>query len=151
MRYHQLKDIYQHVTEINQELNDLYVYFLENTKDERTRIFLHYIIEKQTENILDIKRLINDEAIGVLSTWIDEDIEHKVSESIISFKENSDVNITTVLDVTTQIRLELNDWLNIIKALMPSETVKTHLENLIELQSAKAQQIIHAANRMDDI
>ncbi len=151
MRYHQLKDIYQHVTEINQELNDLYVHFLENTKDERTRIFLHYIIEKQTENILDIKRLINDEAIGVLSTWIDEDIEHKVSESIISFKENSDVNITTVLDVTTQIRLELNDWLNIIKALMPSETVKTHLENLIELQSAKAQQIIHAANRMDDI
>lgn len=151
MRYHQLKDIYQHVTEINQELNDLYVYFLENTKDERTRIFLHYIIEKQTENILDIKRLINDEAIGVLSTWIDEDIEHKVSESIISFKENSDVNITTVLDVTTQIRLELNDWLNIIKALMPSETVKTHLENLIGLQSAKAQQIIHAANRMDDI
>ena len=57
MRYHQLKDIYQHVTEINQELNDLYVHFLENTKDERTRIFLHYIIEKQAENILDIKRV----------------------------------------------------------------------------------------------
>ena len=77
MRFHQLKDIYQHVTEINQELNDLYVHFLENTKDERTRIFLHYIIEKQAENILDIKRLVSDEAIGVLSTWIDEDIEHE--------------------------------------------------------------------------
>ncbi|MDO6487264.1 hypothetical protein Q4503_06100 [Colwellia sp. 6_MG-2023] len=151
MRYHQLKEIYQHVMEINQELNGLYTHFLENTKDERTRIFLHYIIEKQAENILDIQKLISDEAIGVLSTWIDEDIEHKVSESIISFKENSDVNITTVLDVTTQIRVQLNEWLNVIKALMPSETVKTHLENLIELQSAKSQQIIHAANRMDDI
>ena len=98
-----------------------------------------------------LKELISDEAIGVLSTWIDEDIEHKVSESIISFKENSDVNITTVLDITTQIRLQLNEWLTLIKALMPSETVKAHLENLIELQSAKSQQIIHAANRMDDI
>ena len=66
MRYHQLKDIYQHVVEINQELNDLYAHFLENTKDERTRIFLHYIIEKQAENILDIQKLISDEAIGVL-------------------------------------------------------------------------------------
>jgi hypothetical protein len=151
MRFHQLKDIYQHVTEINQELNDLYVHFLENTKDERTRIFLHYIIEKQAENILDIKRLVSDEVIGVLSTWIDEDIEHELSESISGFKENSNVNPTMVLDITTQIRLQLNHWLNMIKAIMPSETVKAHLENLIELQSLKSQQIIHAANRMDDI
>ena len=61
MRFHQLKEIYEHVMEINQALNDLYAYFLENTKDERTRIFIHYVIEKQTENILDIKRLISDD------------------------------------------------------------------------------------------
>jgi hypothetical protein len=151
MRFHQLKEIYEHVMEINQALNDLYAYFLENTKDERTRIFIHYVIEKQTENILDIKRLISDESVGVLSTWIDEDIEHEVSECINSFKENSEVSITLVLDVTTQIRLQFNDWLNILKELMPTDTVKTHLESLIESQSLKSQQIMHAANRMGDM
>jgi hypothetical protein len=47
MRFHQLKEIYEHVIKINQELNSLYGYFLENSKDERTRIVLHYIIGKQ--------------------------------------------------------------------------------------------------------
>jgi hypothetical protein len=151
MRFHQLKEIYEHVMEINQALNDLYSYFLENTKDERTRLFIHYVIEKQTENIQDIKRLISDESVGVLSTWLDEDIEHEVLESINSFKENSDVSVTLVLDMTTQLRVQLNDWLTIIKDLMPTDTVKTHLENLIESQSRKSQQIMHAANRMVDM
>jgi len=151
LRYHQLKEIYQHVTQINQELNDLYRHFLANTKDERTRIFLHYIIEKQAENIQSIKKLINDEAIGVLSTWLDEDIEHDISALINNFKEKPDVNIDTVLDMTTEIRGQLNDWLNIIKDLVTSETVKTHLENLIALQSLKSQQLMHAAHRMNDI
>ncbi|AZQ84877.1 hypothetical protein EKO29_13275 [Colwellia sp. Arc7-635] len=151
MRYHQLKEIYQHVTQINQELNDLYRHFLDQTKDERTRIFLYYIIEKQTENILDIKNLIRDESIGVLSTWLDENIEHDISALIITFKEKTDVNIETMLDMTTQVREQLNDWLFTIKELVTGETVKTHLENLIQHQSLKSQQLMHAAHRMDDI
>lgn len=151
MRYHQLKEIYQHVTQINQELNDLYRHFLDQTEDERTRIFLYYIIEKQTENILDIKNLIRDESVGVLSTWLDEDIEHDISALILTFKAGSDVNIETMLEMTTHVREQLNDWLFSIKELVTGETVKTHLENLIQHQSLKSKQLIHAAHRMDDI
>ncbi|MEH6384137.1 MAG: hypothetical protein V7780_05990 [Colwellia sp.] len=151
MRFHQLKEIYEHVMEINQELNGLYSCFLENTKDERTRIFLHYVIEKQAENIQGIKKLISDESIGVLSTWLDEDIEHQISARINSFKAKPDVSIDIVLDMTTEIRFQLNDWLLLIKGLVSSETVKTHLENLIEFQQLKSQQLMHAVHRMDDI
>ncbi|XQW86844.1 hypothetical protein ACOYR1_09025 [Thalassotalea piscium] len=151
MRYHQLKEIYEHVIEINQELNGLYDFFLENTKDERTRIFLHYIIDKQAENILDLKKLSSDESVSVLDTWIDEDIEHKLSELINSFKQNTEVSFDLVLSATTEVRIQLTDWLQIIKDLVGSETVKTHVENLIEFQTLKSQQLVHSAHRMDDI
>ncbi|MGB2740099.1 MAG: hypothetical protein WBC60_06020 [Cognaticolwellia sp.] len=151
MRYHQLKEIYEHVTQINLELNDLYRHFLEQTKDERTRIFLYYIIEKQAENILEIKHLIQDEAVGVLSTWLDEDIEHEISALILGFKDKQNIDIDTVLDMTTEVRTQLNDWLLIIKDLITGETVKSHLENLIELQSLKSKQLMHSAHRMADI
>jgi hypothetical protein len=61
------------------------------------------------------------------------------------------VSIDIVLDMTTEIRFQLNDWLLLIKGLVSSETVKTHLENLIEFQQLKSQQLMHAVHRMDDI
>ncbi|WP_269082371.1 hypothetical protein [Thalassomonas viridans] len=39
----------------------------------------------------------------------------------------------------------------VIIAVSTSQTVKKHVQSLIEFQSAKYQQLLHSAHRMDDI
>ncbi|WP_281557819.1 hypothetical protein [Thalassomonas sp. RHCl1] len=151
MRFHQLKEVYQHVIDINKELTCLYEYFLANITDERTRIFVHFVIQKQTDAISYLNGLIKTESKSVLDSWLDEDIENKSISYIKTLKQQPNVTIDDVLAISADINEKINSWLMIIIDVSTNQTVKEHIQNLIELQSSKYQQLLHSAHRMDDI
>ncbi|WDE02434.1 hypothetical protein [Thalassomonas actiniarum] len=151
MRFHQLKEVYQHVIDINKELTCLYEYFLANITDERTRIFVHFVIQKQTDAISYLNGLIKTESKSVLDSWLDEDIENKSINYIRTLKQQPNVTIDDVLAISADINEKINSWLMIIIDVSTNQTVKEHIQNLIELQSSKYQQLLHSAHRMADI
>ncbi|WDE08904.1 hypothetical protein SG34_029640 [Thalassomonas viridans] len=108
MRLHQSKEVYQHVIAINKELSALYSCFLETVTDERTRIFLHFIEQKQADAISYLNGLIKAEPKSILDSWLDEEIEHKSIDYIKTLKQKPDVTIDDVLAISADINEKVN-------------------------------------------
>lgn len=151
MRFHQIKEIYQHIKDINQEFETLCQQFLKKTKDERLRIFIHYLIDKKDSNNHYLDTLIQSESHKVADSWVDEEIEHGLEKKFIEYQQRTILSIDDILTINIEIIETINDWLLLIVDLSTNQTVKEHILDLIERQSQQSHKLVHSAHRMDDM
>ncbi|TWX57642.1 hypothetical protein [Colwellia hornerae] len=151
MRFHQIKEIYQHIKDVNREFETFCQQLLKKTKDERLRMFIHYLIDKQDGNNDYLDTLIKSESHKVTDSWVDEDIEHGLAKKFIEYKQQTILSIDEILAINIEIIETINDWLLLIVDLSTNQTVKEHILDLIERQSQQSHKLVHSAHRMDDM
>lgn len=151
MRFHQIKEIYQHIKDINQQFETLCEQLLTETKDERLRMFIHFIIDKQHENNDYLNKLIKSESHKVTDSWVDEEIENKIAKQFIDYEQRTIFTVDDILTINIEIIETMNNWLLLIVDVSTNQTVKDHILDLIARQSQQSHQLVHSAHRMDDL
>ena len=82
MRFHQIKEIYQHIINVNKQFETLCEQLLIDTKDERIRMYIYFLLKKQHENNDYLTKLIKSESHKVIDSWVDEEIENEILKSL---------------------------------------------------------------------
>ncbi|MCI2282492.1 hypothetical protein L3081_02620 [Colwellia sp. MSW7] len=151
MRFHQIKEIYQHVKDINKQFETFCEQLLLETKDERLRMFTHYIIDKLHENNTYLDKLIHSESHKVTDSWVDEEIEHNVEKQFLSLEQRTIHSVDDLLTINIDIIETINNWLLLVADVSTNNTVKEHINDLIERHSQQSHKLVHTVHRMDDM
>ncbi|MFT7007540.1 MAG: hypothetical protein ACJAXJ_002065 [Colwellia sp.] len=151
MRFHQIKEVYQHILNVNKRFETLCEQLLIETKDERIRMYIYFLLKKQHDNNDYLKNLIKSESHKVIDSWVDEEIENKITKNFIEYEQRKILTVDDILNINLEIIEIINNWLLIIVDVSTNQTVKEHMLDLIERQTQQSHQLVHSAHRMDDM
>jgi hypothetical protein len=79
MRYHQLSEVFEHLITLNTATLAFYDRSLKVTEQERTRMFLHYLTDKQKARNQYLITSLMEAPIKMFEMWFDDDIDEQLS------------------------------------------------------------------------
>lgn len=150
MRYHQLSEVFDHLVKLNGAILDFYERSLEVTKQERVRIFLHYLIDKQKFRKEHLINFLADGPVQIFDLWFYDELDTRLLVFIEKLAPAPDASTDEVLKILTEFNERIEIWLQIVLSTVTNEHANEYLQNLIDYLHHANQQVMHAVQRMDD-
>jgi DNA-binding transcriptional regulator YbjK len=151
MRYHQLSEVFGHLVTLNMATLAFYERGLEVVKQERARMFLHYLIAKQKVKNEHLMASLADGSSKMFEMWFDNEID----EQLLDFIEKLTLEPTAKSDKILAVLMELNEkieaWLTSVSSAIINSDAREYIQDLINYLSQTNQQIMHGLQRMDDV
>lgn len=151
MRFNQVHEVLDHLIYTSTSITEAYERLLDTVESERTRMLLHYLFDKETENITHLKDVKNRMAEKLLLTWIDEDIDHSLIDTIDHFKVEKSISTNELMAIVTNLQDKKIEWLNVIVNIIPNHQLQVQFNNITQYLVHKHQQLNVAVHRMDDM
>ncbi|WP_026958163.1 MULTISPECIES: hypothetical protein [Aliagarivorans] len=152
MRFQQLKELLDHFESDRRQLIKLYRHLENQADDERVRMLLSYLQQREHENCQQLKSSYSETPKDVLETWVDLRAENDIAEICSKVFLPANMHVEEVLAVAVELEGKTLELLNTgVLQLASMAHAKEYLENLLEHQQKREQQLVHSAHRMDDI
>jgi hypothetical protein len=151
MRYHQLSEVFEHLITLNTATLAFYERSLKVTEQERARMFLHYLSDKQKVRNQYLMTLFIEAPIKTFEMWFDDDIDEQLLVYIETLALTPDANSQKITTVMLEVNEKIEMWLRSILPLIINSYSKEYLQDLINDLHQKNQQIMHGLQRMNDV
>ncbi|MFT6900306.1 MAG: hypothetical protein ACJAXS_000468 [Colwellia sp.] len=151
MRYHQLSEVFEHLITLNTATLAFYERSLKVTEQERARMFLHYLSDKQKVRNQYLMTLLIEAPIKTFEMWFDDDIDEQLLVYIETLALTPDANSQKITTVMLEVNEKIEMWLRSILPLIINSYSKEYLQDLINDLHQKNQQIMHGLQRMNDV
>lgn len=151
MRYHQLSEVFRHLVTLNIATLAFYERSLEVTKQERARMFLHYLIEKQKVRNEHLITSLADGPTKIFEMWFDDDIDLTLLVFIEKLALDPSANSDKTLIILMEVNEKIEIWLKSISPLILNSHAKEYIQDLINYLHQENQQIMYGVQRMDEI
>ncbi len=151
MRYHQLREVFKYLYKLKMATLDYYERSLKVTKQERTRMVLHYLIDKQKTRNEHLMDSFLDDHDKILEIWFDDEIDPRLLIFIEKLEPDPDASSDKLLSVLIQINEKIEDWLNAVLLSVSNKHGEEYIQSVIDYLHHTNQQILHAVHRMDDV
>ncbi|TWX63504.1 hypothetical protein [Colwellia sp. C1TZA3] len=151
MRYHQLSEVFGHLVTLNIATVAFYERSLKVTKQERAKMFLHYLIEKQKVRNEYLMASLVDGPIKIFEMWFDDKIDLQLLFYIENLTLDPSANSDEILIILLEVNEKIEMWLKSVSPLIINSDAKEYIQDLINYLHQKNQKIIHGVQRMDDL
>ena len=151
MRYHQLSEVFEHLVKLNGATLSFYEKCLKVTKQERSRMFLHYLVDKQKFRKEHLIAFLADGPTKVFNMWFDDEIDTRLLAVIEKSVPNPDASTDVILTTLTEFNEKIEGWLQVVLSTVTNDQASQYIQNLIDYLHHANQQIMHAVHRMDDL
>ncbi|MFQ3207166.1 MAG: hypothetical protein ACI9IT_001316 [Glaciecola sp.] len=151
MRYHQLSEVFGHLVKLNVATLAFYERGLEVIKQERARMFLHYLITKQKVKNDHLMASLEDGPSKMFEMWFDDEIDLLLLDFIEKLTLDPDAKSDKILLVLMEVNEKIEAWLKSVSTAIINSDAREYIQDLIDYLSQANQQIIHGLQRMDDV
>ncbi|MFT5756472.1 MAG: hypothetical protein ACI9LM_001190 [Alteromonadaceae bacterium] len=151
MRYHQLSEVFEHLITLNTATLAFYERSLKVTEQERARMFLHYLADKQKVRNQYLMTTLIEAPIKIFEMWFDDDIDEQLLVYIEKLALDPNANSEKITAVMLEVNEKIEMWLRSILPLILNSDSKEYLQDLINNLHQKNQQIMHGLQRMNDV
>ncbi|AOW75441.1 hypothetical protein A3Q34_00225 [Colwellia sp. PAMC 20917] len=151
MRYHQLSEVFEHLITLNTATLAFYERSLKVTEQERARMFLHYLTDKQKVRNQYLITSLTEAPIKTFEMWFDDDIDEQLLVYIETLALAPNANSGKITTVMLEVNEKIEMWLRSILPLIINNYSKEYLLDLINNLHQKNQQIMHGLQRMNDV
>jgi hypothetical protein len=124
---------------------------LKVTEQERARMFLHYLSDKQKVRNQYLMTSLIEAPIKIFDMWFDDDIDEQLLVYIEKLALTPDANSEKITAVMLEVNEKIEMWLRSILPLIINNYSKEYLLDLINNLHQKNQQIMHGLQRMNDV
>ncbi|MBA6391222.1 hypothetical protein H4J38_10610 [Colwellia sp. BRX10-3] len=151
MRYHQLSEVFEHLITLNTATLAFYERSLKVTEQERARMFLHYLTDKQKVRNQYLMTSLIEAPIKIFEMWFDDDIDEQLLVYIEKLALAPNANSEKIIAVMLEINEKIEMWLRSILPLIINNYSKEYIQDLINNLHQKNRQIMHGLQRMNDV
>jgi hypothetical protein len=151
MRYHQLGEVFGHLVTLNMATLDFYERSLEVTKQERARMFLHYLIAKQKVRNEHLMTSLADGPSKMFEMWFDDEIDLQLLDFIEKLALEPSAKSDKILIVLMEVNEKIETWLTSVSSAIINSDAREYIQDLVSYLSQTNQQIMHGFQRMDDV
>jgi hypothetical protein len=151
MRYHQLSEVFEHLITLNTATLAFYERSLKVTEQERARMFLHYLSDKQKVRNQYLMTSLIEAPVKTFEMWFDDDIDEQLLVYIETLALPPNANSEKITTVMLEVNEKIEMWLRSILPLIINSYSKEYLQDLINDLHQKNQQIMHGLQRMNDV
>ncbi|MBA6265258.1 MAG: hypothetical protein V7780_06700 [Colwellia sp.] len=151
MRYHQLSEVFKHLITLNTATLAFYERSLKVTEQERARMFLHYLSDKQKIRNQYLMTSLIEAPVKTFEMWFDDDIDEQLLVYIETLALPPNANSEKITTVMLEVNEKIEMWLRSILPLIINSYSKEYLQDLINDLHQKNQQIMHGLQRMNDV
>ncbi|ARD20471.1 MULTISPECIES: hypothetical protein [Shewanella] len=151
MRFNQAFEVLDHLIDVYEAISMACERLLDETETERSRMLLHYLIQKQRENIQYIRDIKLRMPESLLNTWIDEDIEKSIISATKDIHVASNVKTHELMEHVDTLHENIIVWLNVTTNVIPNQDLLIQLQNITDSLNQRHRQLAQAVNRMDDM
>nr|WP_297350096.1 hypothetical protein [uncultured Glaciecola sp.] len=151
MRYHQLSEVFGHLVTLNVATLAFYERGLEVVKQERARMFLHYLITKQKVKNDHLMASLADGPSKMFEMWFDDEIDLLLLDFIEKLTLEPDAKSDKILLVLMEVNEKVEAWLKSVSTAIINSDAREYIQDLVDYLSQTNQQIMHGLQRMDDV
>jgi DNA-binding transcriptional regulator YbjK len=151
MRYHQLSEVFGHLVTLNMATLAFYERSLKVTKQERARMFLHYLTAKQKVRNEHLMASLADGPTKMFEMWFDDEIDLQLLVFIERLALEPSAKSDKILIVLMEVNEKIEMWLKSVSSAIINSDAREYIQDLINYLSQTNQQIIHGFRRMDDV
>ncbi|WP_119968094.1 hypothetical protein [Shewanella japonica] len=151
MRFNQAFEVLDHLIDVYEAISMACERLLDETETERSRMLLHYLIQKQRENIQYIRDIKLRMPESLLNIWIDEDIEKSIISATKDIHVASNVKTHELMEHVDTLHEKIIVWLNVTTNVIPNQDLLIQLQNITDSLNQRHRQLAQAVNRMDDM
>ncbi|WP_282166794.1 hypothetical protein [Shewanella japonica] len=151
MRFNQAFEVLDHLIDVYEAISMACERLLDETETERSRMLLHYLIQKQRENIQYIRDIKLRMPESLLNIWIDEDIEKSIISATKDIHVASNVKTHELMQHVDTLHENIIVWLNVTTNVIPNQDLLIQLQNITDSLNQRHRQLAQAVNRMDDM
>jgi hypothetical protein len=124
---------------------------LKVTEQERARMFLHYLSDKQKVRNQYLMTSLIEAPVKTFEMWFDDDIDEQLLVYIETLALPPNANSEKITTVMLEVNEKIEMWLRSILPLIINSYSKEYLQDLINDLHQKNQQIMHGLQRMNDV
>lgn len=151
MRFNQLKLLLEHFVSCREAMQAMYRRLELNADAERVRMLLNYLQHQEKENAEHLEDFISQAKHELLDTWTDIQLEQDLPAKIAKISRPANMSSDDVASLALELSEQSLALLRVAKDELSMLGARQFIENLIEHQEKRQQQMVHATHRLDDI
>lgn len=152
MQLETIKDVLQWTARFHRHLSECMSHCAEGQKSERARLLLTYLSQHELKLSSLMDAHVTALPSTVLDTWVYEYL-NKTPGSLHSVCEEPFSGLTTmeIIAELEQRHAEVIALYSTLREQVPTPLASAVFEELLQLQQKEVQQMVHSANRLEDL
>ncbi|TEW53167.1 hypothetical protein E2R68_13505 [Psychromonas sp. RZ22] len=149
MRGKLIKDFLLYIEDCHKALADLYQRLSLEAGDEKAKLLLEYMKNKEQISYLHLHQLAQQAPISLLNTWLNDFSDHSFPLRCKTFKLKPKLTIENVVTLAIQFDMQL---IEIMQTASPKNTtteVETTIENLISREEEMLHQVVMVSHEFE--
>lgn len=149
MRFKPIKDFLVYLEDCHQTLADLYQRLSLEANDERVKLLLEYMKNKEQITYTHLHQYIQQAPASVLETWLDNFFDQSFPQRCKDLKFKPDLTIEDVVTLAIKLDTQLIEVMQSAATCCPTEEAEKVLDSLTSQEEDMLHQVVMASHEFE--
>ncbi|PKF60549.1 hypothetical protein CW745_14515 [Psychromonas sp. psych-6C06] len=149
MRFKPIKEFLAHIEECHQALADLYLRLSLEAKDEKVKLMLDFMRNKEQLSYLHLHEYAQQSPDSLLETWLDNVFDQSFPMKCQQMKVQPDLAVEDVVALAMKLDMQLIELMQTAAYNSPTIEAELALENLSNQEEESLHQVVIASHEFE--
>lgn len=149
MRFKPIKDFLLYIEDCHQALADLYLRLSIEATDEKVKLLLEYMKNKEQISYVNLHQYVQQAPISLLETWLDTFFDQSFPQRCKNLELKPELAIEDVVTLAIQLDMQLIEAMQSAAFNSPTVEAEIALENLTNQEEEMLHQVVMASHEFE--
>jgi len=149
MRLKLIKDFLLYIEDCHQALADLYQRLSVEANDEKVKLLLEYMKNKEQISYLHLHQYVQQAPVSLLNTWLDNFFDQSFPLRCKELELKPELSIEDVVTLAIQLDMQLIEAMQTVANNSPTIEAETAIGNLTSKEEETLYQVVMASHEFD--